>query len=135
MLADLVHTCKALGHPARLRIVAMLSTGELCACQITAVLDLAPSTVSAHLAELRRTGLLTERKDGRWVYYRISESDETVEIVQMLRKRVRRDPQIRDDAAAVKRLRSVPIEKLCRADLDISRLTVGTRKASRQEQR
>ncbi len=135
MLADLVQTYKALGHPARLRIVAMLRTGELCACQITAVLDLAPSTVSAHLAELRRAGLLTERKDGRWVYYRLSESDEIREIIQSVSQRIKRDPQIRDDAAAVRRLRSVPIEKLCRADLDISRLTVGTRKASRQEQR
>jgi len=79
-LSDIVHVHKALGHPARLRIVAMLRSGELCACQITAVLQLAPSTVSSHLAELRRAGLLTERKDGRWIHYRLAQSEDAVEI-------------------------------------------------------
>ena len=42
-------------------------TGELCVCQITEVLGLATSTVSAHLKELRRAGLTVERKEGRCV--------------------------------------------------------------------
>ncbi len=105
-LFDLVQVFKALGHPARLRIVIMLRSGELCACQITAILELAPSTVSAHLAELRRAGLLCERKDGRWVYYSVAVSEDAVEIVESLWKRVRRDPQIRSDAALLKQLRS-----------------------------
>ena len=68
-LESTVTAARALGHPARVRIVAMLRSGELCVCQITEVLDLAVSTVSAHLRELRRAGLLSERKDGRWVYF------------------------------------------------------------------
>ena len=67
-----VEISRALGHPARLRTVAMLRTGELCVCQITEVLQLAQSTVSSHLRELRRAGLITERKDGRWVYFALS---------------------------------------------------------------
>jgi DNA-binding transcriptional ArsR family regulator len=126
VLADLVSTYKALGHPARLRVVAMLRTGELCACQIAAVLDLAPSTVSAHLAELRRAGLLEERKDGRWVHYRLSDSDDTSHVVGRLSRRARRDPQLRRDAAVVKRLRAVPVEVLCRADLDVAKLAERT---------
>ena len=114
MLTDLVQIHKALAHPARLRIVAMLGTGELCACQITAVLALAPSTVSAHLAELRRAGLLTERKDGRWVHYRLSESEETAEFLEEVLRRVERDPQIVSDGEAVKRIRAVPVEDFCR---------------------
>ena len=115
---DLVLLFKALGHPARLRIVAMLRSGELCACQITAVLDLAPSTVSAHLAELRRAGLIGERKDGRWVHYSLSDSADVAEISEWLCQRVRRDPQIRSDTAVVKRLRAVPVEELCRSGID-----------------
>ena len=46
---------KAAGHPARLRILNMLRPGALCVCQITAVLQLAASTVSAHLAELNHS--------------------------------------------------------------------------------
>ncbi len=53
-LSNQVDRYKALGHPVRLRILAMLRDGGLCVCQITAVLGLASSTVSAHLAELRR---------------------------------------------------------------------------------
>ena len=56
-IADLVRTHKALAHPGRLRILAMLRGGPLCVCQMTAVLKLAPSTVSAHLSELRSAGL------------------------------------------------------------------------------
>jgi arsenate reductase/ArsR family transcriptional regulator len=120
----LVQIYKALGHPARLRIVAMLRKGELCACQITAVLDLAPSTVSAHLAELRRAGLIAERKDGRWVYYSLGTSEDVAEISGRAYQRVRRDRQIRRDAAMVKDLRAVPVEEFCRSGLDASRVEI-----------
>ena len=123
-LPDLVQTYKALGHPARLRIVAMLERGELCACQITAVLDLAPSTVSAHLAELRRAGLIVERKEGRWVHYRLAQSEDVDQIAQWLWRRVKRDPQVRSDAAVVKQLRKVPLADLCSADLDLDQLAI-----------
>ena len=53
-IAALVETAKGLAHPARLRLLAMLADGELCVCQMTAVLELAPSTVSQHLAILAR---------------------------------------------------------------------------------
>src|SRR3990170_7680319 len=71
-LSSIVQRYKALAHPARLRIAAMLRSGELCVCQMTAVLQLAPSTVSAHLAELRRGGCVDERKEGRWVFYSLT---------------------------------------------------------------
>ena len=130
ILPNIVQVYKTLSHPARIRILAMLRTGELCACQITAVLGLAPSTVSAHLAELRRAELVVERKDGRWVHYSLTQSDEAPETGHGLWQRIRRDPQIRADASLVKQFRGIPLEKLCRADLDISQLTIsGTRKA------
>ena len=124
ILPDIVQVHKALGHPARIRILTMLRAGELCACQITAVLRLAPSTVSAHLAELRRAELIAERKDGRWVYYRLAKSEGARETVDGLWRRIRRDPQIRGDTGLVKQLRGIPVEQLCRADQDISQLTI-----------
>ena len=63
-LDSAVAAARALGHPARLRTVAALHSGELCACQITEVLKLAPSTVSAHLRELKLAGLVVERANG-----------------------------------------------------------------------
>lgn len=120
-LAPLVDTYKALGHPARLRILAMLRGGELCVCQITAILGLAASTVSAHLAELRRAGLVEEQKEGRWVRYRLREA--TGDLAPLWPK-LDADPQARADAALLTHLRRVPLETLCRADLDLSRLGI-----------
>ena len=125
-LPDIVQVYRALGHPARVRILAMLRAGELCVCQITAVLRLAPSTVSAHLAELRRAQLIAERKEGRWVHYRLADSELARHTTVELWQRVKRDPQIKDDAAVVKQIRSVTVEELCRADLDITSVSRAT---------
>jgi len=124
-LAQLVNVYKALGHPVRLRVLAMLRTGELCACQITAVLKLAPSTVSAHLAELRRAGVVVERKEGRWVIFRHA-ADAQALIAGALAS-LTGDARIEADARIVKHLRRVPVEKLCQAELSLSR--VGIREA------
>ena len=72
-LPELVRIHKALAHPVRLRILAMLRRGPLCVCQMTAVLQLAASTVSAHLSDLRRSDLVLERKAGKWVEYRLAD--------------------------------------------------------------
>jgi DNA-binding transcriptional ArsR family regulator len=129
-LAPLVDTYKALAHPARLRILAMLRGGELCVCQVTAVLGLAASTVSAHLAELRRARLVEEQKDGRWVRYRLREG---VSDLGPLWPKLDADPQARADAALLARLRRVPLETLCRADLDLSRLGIRPPRRTRNE--
>jgi DNA-binding transcriptional ArsR family regulator len=123
-LPETVQVYKALGHPARLRILAMLRGGELCACQITAVLELAPSTVSAHLAELRRAELVTERKAGRWVQFQLAQTETARETLEGLWRRVRRDAQVRSDKAVVKQLHTVPAEELCRADMNLSLLAI-----------
>ncbi|NIM52202.1 MAG: metalloregulator ArsR/SmtB family transcription factor [Gemmatimonadales bacterium] len=123
-LPSVTQIYKALGHPARLRILAMLRSGELCACQITAVLELAPSTVSAHLAELRRAGVVTERKDGRWVHYQIAETDSAQAVLQVVWRQLGRDEQVRSDARVVRQLRTIPVEQLCRVDLDLAQLAI-----------
>jgi ArsR family transcriptional regulator len=123
-LSDSVRTHKALGHPVRLRILAMLGKGELCVCQMTAVLDLATSTVSAHLANLRRAGLIGERKDGRWVLYRRGEGPEVVGLVEDIVGRFADDPQLRADVRLLTAVRRVPLDKLCRADRKLDRLGI-----------
>ena len=64
---------KALSDPARLRIVALLKQGELCVCQLEVALKLSQTNVSRHLAILRQAGLVTDRREGRWVYYSLVE--------------------------------------------------------------
>ena len=109
-----VEISRALGHPARLRTVAMLRTGELCVCQITEVLQLAQSTVSSHLRELRRAGLITERKDGRWVYFALSTDQEAKPWIDAALSTASGDPQFEADELKVEELRCLPVEDLCR---------------------
>jgi len=62
---------KALAHPARLRILDLLAQGEVCVCHLTAVLGKRQPYVSQQLMILREAGLVTDRKDGLMVYYRL----------------------------------------------------------------
>lgn len=105
---------RALAHPARLRTVAMLRSGELCMCQITEVLKLASSTVSAHLRELKIAGLVRERKEGRWVYVGWSDDPQAVRWLEIARQALRGDPQLEEDDRLVAELRQLPVEDLCR---------------------
>ena len=109
-----VAAARALGHPARLRTVAMLRSGELCVCQITEVLKLAPSTVSAHLKELKQAGLVSERKDGRWVYFDLIDDEGTRSWIEVALSGLVHDPQIEADDLLVDELRRLPVEDLCR---------------------
>lgn len=63
---------KAFADETRLRILALLSDGELCVCDLMAVMDLPQSTVSRHLAYLRINGLVSDRREGVWMHYRIN---------------------------------------------------------------
>jgi len=65
---------KALADETRLRILLLLLDGELCVCEIIAALELPQSTVSRHLAYLKRTGWVSDRKQGVWMYYRLENS-------------------------------------------------------------
>ncbi len=63
---------KALADQTRLRCVALLQQeGELCVCELTYALQLVQPKISRHLALLRESGLVLDRREGLWVYYRI----------------------------------------------------------------
>jgi ArsR family transcriptional regulator len=73
--ADLSRTsrlCRALADENRLRIVGLLTSGERCVCELTSALDLGQSLLSHHLKTLKDAGLVTDRREGRWVYYTLN---------------------------------------------------------------
>jgi len=77
-------TFKALGEPVRLRLVSLLATsGEQCVCHLTEALNLPQSTVSRHLGVLRHAGLINARRDGKWMYYQLTD-DTPVELITLL---------------------------------------------------
>lgn len=115
-MRELSLVTRALADESRLRLLAALEAGELCVCQLTALLGLATSTVSKHLTQLRDAGLVQSRKDGRWVYYRRAgrEATPTVErALTMIREALADDPLVRRDARRLKRILSVSPEVLC----------------------
>jgi len=65
---------KALANENRLRILGALRGGELCVCEIQAVLRAPQSTIASHLRTLREAGLVNARKSGKWSYYRIADT-------------------------------------------------------------
>jgi Mn-dependent DtxR family transcriptional regulator len=97
----------------------MLATGELCVCQMTAVLELAPSTVSQHLSVLSRGGLVADRKEGKLVYYRLGREEMARAVLNPLLALLIEDEQVRADRDVVDRLRQIPVMELCAADLDL----------------
>ena len=66
---------RALSDETRVRALLALRGGELCLCQLIDVFGLAPSTVSRHMDELHRAGLVRRRKAGRWAYFRLPGRD------------------------------------------------------------
>lgn len=72
LLDQSVELFKAVADPVRLRLLHLLRAGEVCVCHLHEALDLPQSTVSRHLAYLRKRGLVIGRKQGLWVYYRLA---------------------------------------------------------------
>ena len=66
---------RALGDETRLRIVALLSHGELCVCHLEKALDLSQPNVSRQLGILRAAGVVDTRRDGSWMYYSLAPQD------------------------------------------------------------
>jgi ArsR family transcriptional regulator len=65
---------RALSDPTRLRCLSLLvKHEELCVCELTHALGLPQPKVSHHLAALRKAELVSDRKEGLWIYYRINQ--------------------------------------------------------------
>ena len=60
---------KALSDPTRMRILALLGSGEVCVCHVHTALDIPQPTASRHLARLKKAGLVESCKIGLWVHY------------------------------------------------------------------
>lgn len=60
---------QAIAEETRFRIVQLLTSGERCVCELQDELGAAQSRLSFHLKKLREAGVVSDRRDGRWVYY------------------------------------------------------------------
>ena len=116
-MRDLMAVTKALADESRVRILLALTPGELCVCQITELLQLAPSTVSKHMSILKQARLVDSRKEGRWMFYRLAGEDGAVEANEMSALVFRLtgdDPRRREDAKRLKQILKMDRDELCK---------------------
>lgn len=107
----------ALSDSTRLRLIAALRGGELCACQLIELVGLAPSTVSKHLALLRDAGLVESRKEGRWVYYRQPQKNVFPMVgsaAKSFLQTLEKCSEVQADNRRLKAIRGADLEVLCR---------------------
>ena len=85
---------KALSDPLRLRILDRLRGGERCVCELTEALDAGQSLLSFHLKSLKDAGLVTDRRDGRWMHYALAAAalEEIEAFMGSLRRQTRNRP-------------------------------------------
>ena len=103
-MKHLAQTLKALSDPIRLRIILLLQAeGELCVCDLIAVLKLPQSTVSRHLAYLKRSCWVDTRREGVWMHYRLSREscDICKELLKTFKKHAGNLPDAASDRTAL----------------------------------
>jgi ArsR family transcriptional regulator len=72
MAIDPTNLFRALADETRLRCLALLvAEGELCVCELTHALGLSQPMISRHLASLREAGIVSDRRAGQWIHYRL----------------------------------------------------------------
>lgn len=117
-MRDFELALKAAGDPTRTRILKLLEGGGLCVCQVQAVLGLAPSTVSKHLAILKTAGLVEDQRDGKWIEYALAPEGRNPyakSVLAMLRGPLDRDPAVAADRKRLREIKAIPLLELCAA--------------------
>lgn len=116
-MRSMVSVMKALSDRNRFRVVAALQMhAELCACQITELLQVTGATVSRHMGILVRAGLAESRKEGRWTYFRMrtTPTSDSGPILKWLREGAKQSSQGVRDRRALIQILSLDKEDLCR---------------------
>jgi ArsR family transcriptional regulator len=98
-MEQLVQFFKALSDETRLRIMMLLTQGELCVCDLMVVLHEPQSKVSRHLAYLKHSGLTNSKRAGVWMHYRLKEPADGVHRAELdfLKEKLSHLPQFRMD--------------------------------------
>lgn len=107
---------KSAGDPTRLRILKLLEGGELCVCQLIAILELSQSTVSRHLSLLEMGGLVKQRRERKWVHYSLDGSGGAVfarKILGCLKGWLNDDPVVARDRTREAVAREIGPEGVC----------------------
>ena len=113
---NLIAVFKALSDRNRLRIVSALTKHEeLCACQLTELIQVTGATASRHMGVLISSGLVVSRKDGRWVYYKLCRKQaDFSELISWIELQLNDNLNAELDAMSLNEITSCEPEELCR---------------------
>lgn len=96
---QLADSLKVVAEPNRLKILELLSCGELCACDLLKHFDFTQPTLSHHMKILEKEGLVTVRKQAKWHYYSLNQektkelTDGLTQVVSNTKQCICRDPE------------------------------------------
>ena len=116
-MREFMNITKALADEHRVRALLALRDGELCVCQITELLGLAPSTMSKHLSILYQAGLVESRKEGRWIFYKLPGKAGPAaarEAIRWVRQSLADSPRAGEDARRLKQVLKLDPVELCK---------------------
>ena len=103
-MRELIAIARALSDPTRIRVMAALRNGELCVCELVDALDISQSSLSSHLQICREVGVVTTRKESRWIYYSLSARyAPLIETIFSELQTLGSDEQLRRDARRLKK--------------------------------
>jgi ArsR family transcriptional regulator len=97
---------KALADRTRLRLINLIGEDEVCVCFFVEVLKLNQPKISRHLAYLRRAGVVSARREGKWIHYRLIEPPDShaANIFREVRAGLANDPAMKSDRARLEKI-------------------------------
>ena len=104
-MRDVVSFYAALSDKTRLRLLSLMTRGEVCVCHLQGALQTNQPKISRHLACLRKAGLVEARRDGRWTHYRLKKPEGDMgKILSQTLNHLKLEPQIKRDFQRLKRV-------------------------------
>jgi ArsR family transcriptional regulator, arsenate/arsenite/antimonite-responsive transcriptional repressor len=102
---------KALADRTRLRLINLIGEDEVCVCFFVEVLKTNQPKISRHLAYLRRAGVVSARREGKWIHYRIVEPPDShaANIFREVRTWLKNDPAMQNDRARLEKICCAPM--------------------------
>ena len=101
---------RALADHTRLRLINLIGDDEVCVCFFVEVLKINQPKISRHLAYLRRAGVVSARREGKWIHYRLAEPPDAhaANIFRELRAGLPNDPAMKNDRARLEKICCAP---------------------------
>jgi ArsR family transcriptional regulator len=101
---------KALADQTRLRLINLIGDDEVCVCFLVEVLKINQPKISRHLAYLRRAGVVSARREGKWIHYRLVEPPDphAANIFREVRAALPNDPAMKSDRARLEKICCAP---------------------------